>query len=170
MLTRRRHRGQDDYIKVSSLREARAQLSGFSHWPCLVHIFVAHPSFFSSFTLCLSHLPTHVIVSHLALSCHSNASGFDKNRFIFGVAFIAAIIFPPPQQKESQCFSLSQGPQIKKETNCGRVLRCDWHFFVKDSPLSLVRLCIKASLVQKKRVITSVISLGPLFFFKGSLR
>lgn len=74
-------KGQDDHITATLLLGPRAKLP----------VWVAHHPFFFSFTIYLSYLPTRVIVSHPVLSCHLNASVFDKNRFISAVTFIAAL-------------------------------------------------------------------------------
>lgn len=83
-------RGQNDYIKATFLSDPRVQLSGFltgltsSRFygicpkACAVLFFL-----FSALNINFSHLPTCVTVSRLALSRHSPALGFDKNRLIF---------------------------------------------------------------------------------------
>lgn len=75
---------------------------------------MAHHPFFFSFIIYLSYLHTHVIVSHLALSCPLNASGFDKNLFIFAVASIAAIIFLHHYKWRRSGFLFPRGHKLKK--------------------------------------------------------
>lgn len=112
---------------------------------------VSHPHFYgsSSFLLLLhmylSYLPTRVIVSHLALSCHLSASGFDKNRFIFAVALIAAIIFLHRDKWRLSGFLFPRGHKLKKRETVKEYFDVTHNF-----TLSVFLPCIKGSLVQKK--------------------
>lgn len=89
-------------------------------------------------------LPTCVIVSHLALSCHLSASGFDKNLFIFAVALIAAIIFLHHDKWRLSGFLFPRGHKLKKRETVKEYFDVT-HIFT----LSVFLPCIKGSLVQK---------------------
>lgn len=132
----------------------KSQTVRFSHWLCLIHNFLWLSILSSSLSpsLSLPHLATRVFLSHLMLSCHLNASGFDNNRFIFGVAFIVAIIFLYHYKWRHSVSPFPRGHKLKKKTNCERILRCDWHFFCQwlYSFSSPARLCIKSLFGSKE--------------------
>lgn len=142
-------KGQDDYIKATLFAGPKSQTVRISHWPCLVHIWMAYHPFFS-FIVCLSFahscycLPSHAFMS-LEWALIKIAS--------FLVRLLSLLFSSITTNGDAVLFLFPRGHKLK-EPNCERILRCDWHCFVEDSThslSSLARLCIKGSLLQRTK-------------------